>query len=72
MNNNDDEFGDSSFLDDFDVDAAVASHSTPAKRPSSAETKDEFGDSAFLNDFDVNAAVTKITICIVECEIYGG
>ena len=53
----DEEFGDSSFLDDFDVDAAVASHSTPAKRPLSAETKDEFGDSSVLNDFDVDAAV---------------
>ena len=52
---NDDEFGDSSFLDDYDIDAVVASHSTPAKR-----SNDEFGDSSFLNSFDVDAAITKV------------
>ena len=65
MADDDDEFGDCSFLDDFDVDAAVAAGSTPAKRiipnnnnnNNNDDDDDEFGDSSFLNDFDVDAAV---------------
>lgn len=65
------EFGDDSFLNDFDVDAAVVqsgrspqkpkpfvSPAAAPKRP--AEETDEFGiddDDAFLDNFDVDAAV---------------
>lgn len=60
MSNDDDEFGDSSFLEDFDVDAAVAGQSTPAKRLPSADENDEFGDSSFLNTFDVDNAIAAV------------
>lgn len=64
MDNGDDEFGDSSFLDDFDVDAVVAvasKHTTPAKRLPSTDENNEFGDSSFLDDFDVDAAAATTT-----------
>ena len=52
-NDDDDEFGDASFLDNFDVDAAVA-----LARPIPAtDDDDEFGDASFLDNFDVDAAV---------------
>eukprot|EP00535_Pseudo-nitzschia_heimii_P006306 CAMPEP_0197189014 /NCGR_PEP_ID=MMETSP1423-20130617/18991_1 /TAXON_ID=476441 /ORGANISM="Pseudo-nitzschia heimii, Strain UNC1101" /LENGTH=63 /DNA_ID=CAMNT_0042641023 /DNA_START=20 /DNA_END=208 /DNA_ORIENTATION=- len=55
--NDDDEFGDSSFLDDFDVDAVVASQSTPAKRLPSVATIDKVGDASLTKDFDVDAVI---------------
>jgi len=62
MDNNDDEFGDSSFLDDYDVDAVVAaSHSTPAKRPSTnAGENNRYGAPLFSNNFEADVVVTKV------------
>eukprot|EP00536_Pseudo-nitzschia_multiseries_P000711 jgi/Psemu1/179522/e_gw1.9.213.1 len=55
----DDEFGDSSFLDDFDVDAAVAAGSSSAPTPQNHKRppNDESGDSLFRTDLDDDAVV---------------